>query len=137
MEISNVYREEGFKIGYDVKIKDMEVSLKFRWHEGIMVGSLRPLLHAYSVLALRPAQHPINLKSMAKFEKAVQKVHKEMRRLGYQSKEEAIISILRGFYKNSICSARDFKYAAEGYGPSKYFKAGTTTTSSKSRMTIR
>ena len=71
LEISNVYREEGFKIGYDVKIKDMEVSLKFRWHKGIMVGSLRPLLHAYSVLALQPAQHPINLKSMAKFEKAV------------------------------------------------------------------
>ena len=83
------------------------------------------------MLALRPAKHPINLKSMAKFEKAVQKVHKEMRRLGYQSKEEATISILRGFYKNSKCSARDFKYAAEGYGPSKCFKARTATTSSK------
>ena len=54
-----------------------------------------------------------------------------MRRLGYQSKEEAAISVSRGYYKNSKCSPRDFKYAADGYGPAGYFKAGTATTSSK------
>ena len=30
LEISNIYREEGSKIGYDVKIRDTEVSLKFK-----------------------------------------------------------------------------------------------------------
>jgi hypothetical protein len=68
---------------------------------------------------------------MAKYEKAINIVQKEMRRLGYQSKEEAAISISRGYYKNSKCSPRDFKYAADGYGPAGYFKAGTATTSSK------
>ena len=131
LEITSVYRQDGVKAGYDLKIRNIEVSIKFRWNQGIMVGSLRPLLHAYSVLALRPAKHPINLKSMAKYEKAVNRVQKEMRRLGYQSKEEAAISISRGYYKNSKCSPRDFQYAADGYGPAGYFKAGTATTSSK------
>ena len=129
LEITSVYSKEGIKTGYDMKIKNMDVVVKFRWHDGIMMGSLRPLAKAYSLLALKPAKNPINLKSMAKFEKAVQKVHKEMRRLGYQSKEEAAISVSRGYYKNSKCSARDFKYAADGYGPPKYFKEGTATTS--------
>ena len=77
LEITNVYTEHGVKTGYIVMIRNMEVSIKFRWNQGIMVGSLRPLLHAYSVLALRPAKHPINLKSMAKYEKAINRVQKE------------------------------------------------------------
>jgi len=43
LEITSVYRQDGVKTGYDLKIRDMEVSIKFRWNQGIMVGSLRPL----------------------------------------------------------------------------------------------
>ena len=71
LEITSVYRQDGVKTGYDVRIKNMDVSIKFRWNQGIMVGSLRPLLNAYSVLTIRPAKHPINLKSMARYEKAI------------------------------------------------------------------
>ena len=131
LEITSVFRQDGVKAGYDVKVKNMDVSIKFRWNQGIMVGSLRPLLSACSVLVTHPAKHPINLRSMAKYERAVNRVNKEMRRIGYQSKEEATISISRGYYKNSKCSARDFKYAADGYGPASFYKMGTATTSSK------
>ena len=63
--------------------------------------------------------------------KSIGKVHKAMRRMGYQSKEEGNISISKGYILNAPVSARDFAYAAEGYGPPKHFKLGTAMVDSK------
>ena len=77
------------------------------------------------------AKSKINIKSMAKYERSIGKVHKAMRRMGYQSKEEGNISISKGYILNAPVSARDFAYASEGYGPPKHFKLGTATVDSK------
>ena len=80
---------------------------------------------------MRPAKSTINLKSMAKCEKSVGKAHKAMRRMGCQSKEEAQTSITKGYIFNAPVNARDFAYAAEGFGPPKHFKLGTATVDGK------
>ena len=80
---------------------------------------------------MKPAKSKINIKSMAKYERAIGKIHKAMRRMGYQSKEEAAISISKGYIFNAPVNSRDFAYAAEGFGPPKRFKLGTATSDTK------
>ena len=80
---------------------------------------------------MRPAKSTINLKSMAKREKSVGKAHKAMRRMGRQSKEEAHASVTKGYMLNAPVNARDFAYAAEGFGPPKRFKLGAATVDGK------
>ena len=53
------------------------------------------------------------------------KIHKVMGRMGYQSKEEAAVSISKGYIFDAHVNSRDFAYAAEGFGPPKHSELGT------------
>ncbi len=132
IKVTTINDKDGNKIGYDLYIKDVDVTLTCRWSNGTMIGSFLPLIQKYnSLYAMRPAKSKINIKSMAKYEKAIGKAHKAMRRMGYQSKEEAAISISKGYIYNAPVNSRDFAYAADGFGPPKHFKLGAATTDSK------
>ena len=130
--VEEIKNSNGMKVGYNLYIKDVDVTLYCRWQNGVMIGSFKPLLQKHnSIYAMRPAKSKINIKSMAKYEKAIGKVHKVMRRMGYQSKEEAGISISKGYIFNAPVNSRDFQYAADGFGPPKHFKLGAATIDSK------
>ena len=129
--VTIVYNSDRQKIGYDLFLKDYNVTLKPRYVGKLMIGSFRPLIDVLSIpasdflhldkqsLATRKvsakAKAVANLKSLAKTERKVLKVRRWQHRLGYQSDEHAAISLSKGFIINTRgdISAADFKYATE------------------------
>ena len=143
IHVTTVYSQTGQKVGYDLFIREYSVTLKPRYKGKLMIGSLKPLLDAihstscdsdageevecddYIALAMRRRKVPAskkakeNLKSLAKTERAVNRVRRVQHRLGFQSEEHAAISLKRGFFINvhKDVSHKDFQYASEIYGP--------------------
>ena len=121
----------GNRIGYDILIKCIGVTLYARWQGKIMIGSFKPLLDYIQGASVNGQQRPQydffvstvvtnsakgakasnNLRTMAKAERAVNRVRKIQYRLGYMSDEHATVAIKSGFYANLPISASDFKYA--------------------------
>jgi hypothetical protein len=127
----------GKRFGYDIFIKSIGVTLYARWHNKIMIGSFKPLLdYIRRTSSYDDQQRPhydvfasvvtnsslgkrasINLRTMAKAERAVNSVRKIQYRLAYMSDEHATVAIKSGFYANLPISASDFKYATAVAGP--------------------
>ena len=127
----------GKRIGYEILIKCIGVTLYATWQGKIMIGSFKPLLDYIQKTSVNDQQRPHydffvstvvtnsakgakasnNLKTMAKAERAVNSVRKIQYRLGYMSDEHAAVAIKSGFYANLPISASDFKYATAVAGP--------------------
>jgi len=128
----------GKRIGYDIMLKNIGVTLYARWHNKIMIGSFKPLLdyiRERSVFDDQQRPHydffassvvtnsslgkraSNNLRTMAKAERAVNRVRKVQYRLGYMSDEHAAVAVKSGFFSNLPVSASDFKYATAIAGP--------------------
>ena len=85
--VTTINDKSGAKIGYDIKVVKEDVILKCRWRNGTMIGSLQPLIDKQSQMYAIDAKSKLSIKSMAKYERSIGKVHKAMRRMGYQSKK--------------------------------------------------
>ena len=103
--------------------------------DGIMMGSFKPLLDFIrrgsvsierthdemfllsSTKSSSGAKASTNLRTMAKTERAVNKVRKIQYRLGYMSDEHAAVAARSGFFTNLSVSASDFRYATALAGP--------------------
>ena len=117
----------GRREGYDIFLKELEVTLLVRWHGKIMIGSFQPLLdRIFEMRDERETDHNFltaeakassTLKTMAKAERAVNKVRSVQYRMGFQSDEHASISCISGFYKNLPLSESDFRYSTAVAGP--------------------
>lgn len=127
----------GKRFGYDIFIKSIGVTLYARWHNKIMIGSFKPLLdYIRRTSSYDDQQRPhydvfasvvtnsslgkrasINLRTMAKAERAVNRVRNVQYRLGYMSDEHAAVAAKSGFFSNLPVSASDFRYATAIAGP--------------------
>jgi hypothetical protein len=112
-------------------MKSIGVKLYARWHGKIMIGSFKPLLDYIRKTSVDDQQRPHddifllskvtnsrlgakasdNLRTMAKAERAVNRVRKLQYRLGFMSDEHAAVAAKSGFYSNLSVSASDFRYA--------------------------
>ena len=69
VKVKTINDENGNKIGYDLYIIDVDVTLPCRWSNGTMIGTFLPLVQKYtSLYAMKPAKSKIDIKSMAKYE---------------------------------------------------------------------
>lgn len=123
IKVKEIKDKSGIRIGYDISIEEWNLTLYARWYGKIMVGSLEPILKylndkAETMLVSVGAKAKANLKTMAKTERAVNRVRRLQYRLGYQSDEHAHASISRGFVINiKDISTSDLRFAAAVGGP--------------------
>ena len=126
----------GKRIGYDIVLKSIGVTLYARWQGKIMIGSFRPLFE-YIMSGADGQQRPPdnnfllsevtnsrlgakaskNLQTMARAERAVNRVRKIQYRMGFMSDEHASVAAKSGFFSNLPVSASDFRYATAVAGP--------------------
>jgi hypothetical protein len=132
-EVREKKNKAGKRYGYDIIMKKIGITLFARWCGKVMVGSLKPLLEcreqsaeksqSYTVNFLHDtnskggAKSSVTLRTMAKTERAVNRVRKVQYRLGYMADEHAVVAAKSGFYKNLPISGSDFRYATSVYGP--------------------
>jgi len=132
-EVTEIKNSEQQRIGYDLFVKRYNVTLLVRWVNRIMIGSFRPLLDSIKKLGEQQEQHDMffasttissagakassNLQTLAKMERAVNRVRKIQYRLGFMSDEHASVAAKSGFFINLPISAADFKLATSVGGP--------------------
>lgn len=133
-EVVEIKNSEQQRIGYNLFVKRYNITLFVRWVNRIMIGSFRPLLDFIEKLGEPREQHEdiffaattispagakasSNLKTMAKTERAVNRVRKIQYRLGFMSDEHASVAAKSGFFINLPVSSADFKLATSISGP--------------------
>ena len=113
-EVREKKNKAGKRYGYDIIMKKIGITLFARWCGKVMVGSLKPLLEcreqsaeksqSYTVNFLHDtntkggAKSSVTLRTMAKTERAVNRVRKVQYRLGYMADDHAVVSVKSGFY---------------------------------------